>query len=93
MEMSSLDDTFERLRFFYTALAEFDEALRVSLDDIKDRHGTIDALWQDNASRAYRAVYEPLVAVTDRYVVHEASRFEEYISQKIHELDDYLHRY
>lgn len=90
--MDSLDETYERLRYFHGALLEFNEALRASLAELRDYHATIDALWTDEAARAYHKVYEPLADVIDRYVVHEAPRFEDFIDTKVRQLDDYLHR-
>lgn len=89
--MSTLDDTYDRLRHFLGALREFDDSLRVSLAEVRNRDAALDAQWQDEAARAYRRIFEPLAEVTEQYIMQDAPRFEDFIDQKIRQLDDFLH--
>jgi len=88
--MSSLDDTFEQMRFFGKALAEFNEELRGSRDALAQAHDQTRALWTDEAARTYLRVYEPLAQSLDEYLRGPAPRFEQFLDDKIRQLEQYL---
>jgi hypothetical protein len=91
--MTSLNDTLVQLALFHESLVEFDDALRVSIGSLATHHATIETQWRDDAASAYRQVYEPLSEVTRRYLALEAPRFEQFIAEKLRQLDTYLHGY
>jgi hypothetical protein len=89
--MTTLDDVFEQMQIFDRALLEFNEALRLSVADLRKSDEEISALWQDEASARYRRVYEPLAESLDRYLRTDAPRFEGFLQAKVRQLGIYLH--
>ena len=88
--MSSLDDVFEQMRFFSKALVEFNEELRGSAAALTQAHDQTRALWMDEAARNYLRVYEPLAESLAEYLRGPAPRFEQFLDDKVRQLDQYL---
>lgn len=88
--MSSLDETYEAIAHYSRALAEFNDALRVSVLDLDEKHEVVQGLWADSAARAYAQIYEPMRQHLEKYLAHEAPRLETFIETKVRVLDAYL---
>lgn len=86
----SLDETLERMRQFEQALARFDEAQRVALAALERRHGDVQAVWQDQFSRDYTHLWEPLGDGLRRWTQREGPAYREFIADKLHSLSLYL---
>ena len=70
---------------------KFNEELRVSANDLSEKHGQLDGIWSDSAAIAYAKLYEPLEASLKQYLGHDAPRMEDFINTKIKQLYAYLH--
>jgi hypothetical protein len=88
--MTSLDDVFEHMRFFSTALRDFNEELRASASALAQAHDQTRALWMDEAARNYLRVYEPLADSLNDYLRGPAPRFEQFLDNKLRQLEQYL---
>jgi hypothetical protein len=88
--MTSLDDVFEQMRFFSKALREFNEELRASASALSQAHDQTRGLWVDEAARNYLRVYEPLAQSLDEYLRGPAPRFEQFLDNKVRQLEQYL---
>lgn len=88
--MASLDDTFDALKQFARALAEFNEALRLSALELAARHDALKGLWDDSAARSYALLYEPLETATQQYLASDAPRLSEFVEMKVRLLAEFL---
>lgn len=88
--MTSLDDVYERMQFFRTALLEFDASLSDSVAEMDDHHDRLGGLWQDQSGQRYHQLYEPLAETMKTYLQGDAPRFEAFIEGKLLLLDRYL---
>jgi hypothetical protein len=89
--MTTLDDVFEQMQIFERALVEFNEALRLSAQDMRKSDEEIRALWLDKAAVQYRRIYEPLANSLDLYLRIDVPRFEAFLQAKVRQLDIFLH--
>jgi hypothetical protein len=87
----SLDVTFEALTQFGRELETFDEALRVSYHELHECHDAVDGLWRDEARRTYDRSMVELETRLSAYLGGECERYEDFIRQKLRQLDAYLH--
>lgn len=87
----SLDVTFEALTQFGRQLEIFDAALRASYHELRECHDAVDGLWRDEARRAYDRSMAELESRLSAYLGGECERYEDFIRQKLRQLDSYLH--
>lgn len=87
----SLDHTLEALTQFGRQLEAFDTALRASHIELRACHDVVDGLWRDEARRTYDRCMAELDTRLADYLGGEAERYEEFIRQKLRQLDSYLH--
>lgn len=87
----SLDETHEALSAFRLELERFNDLLRVSQAELRERHEEIDALWQDNLRRNYDIAIGELERNVSDYDSCRSEMFEEFIQRKLNQLQRYLH--
>jgi hypothetical protein len=86
----SLDVTFDALTQFGRQLEIFDAALRASYHELRECHDAVDGLWRDEARRTYDRSMADLESRLSAYLGGECERYEEFIRQKLRQLDAYL---
>lgn len=89
--MTSLDQTLEHLRHFDAQLRRFNEALRASYREVSERHQEIEGLWRDESARTYHKAFDDFDRRLAEYLTRHAPRFEEFLGQRVRQLDAYLH--
>ncbi len=86
----SLDDTFDQMRVFASALDRFDEAMRTSLATLSERHAEVEGLWQDAFAHEYAAAWAPLAEGLQRWTQHEGPEYRDFVAAKLRALANYL---
>lgn len=87
----SLDLTMEALGQFGHQLEIFDATLRGSFRELKQCQDAVDGIWQDETRRTYDRFMSELEARLAAYLGPESDRYEEFVRQKLRQLDSYLH--
>ena len=87
----SLDLTHQALVHFSRQLEEFDTSLRASYRELRAHHDAIDALWRDEARRTYDRSMAEIESRLSRYLGGECERYEEFMRQKLRQLEGFLH--
>ncbi len=85
-----MNEQYEQLLIFRKQLIRFNEALKLSMIDLQKSHDYVDRWWRDDMRKAYDRQWEPLKEVMDRYINHEGRSYVEFLSIKIHKLEQYL---
>jgi len=87
----SMDDQHREMQNFRQSLIEFNESLKRSMLDLKTQHERLSPLWDDEMRRHYDAQWEPLYNMMRRYVEAEGRDYVEFLSIKMHALEQYLY--
>jgi len=85
-----MNEQYEQLMIFREQLIRFNEALKLSMSDLQKSHDYVDRWWQDDMRKAYDHQWEPLKEMMSRYINHEGRDYVEFLSIKIHKLEQYL---
>ncbi len=86
----SLDLTHQALAHFSRQLEDFDTNLRASYGELRAHHEAIDALWRDEARRTYDRSMTEIESRLSQYLGGECERYEEFMRQKLRQLESYL---
>jgi len=87
----SLDDTFHALAQFGRELEAFDMTLRTSYHELRERHDAVDGIWRDETRRMYDRAMAEIESRLGQYLAGESERYEDFIRQKLRQLDAFLH--
>ncbi len=85
-----MNEQYEQLILFREQLIRFNEALKSSMIDLQNSHDYVDRWWRDDMRKAYDHQWEPLKEMMNRYINHEGRAYVEFLSIKIHKLEQYL---
>lgn len=86
----SMDDTFQQLQHFKSALENFNEQLRNSMNDLESKHSHVSPHWQDQMRKDYDALWEPLHETMVHYINKQGPAYEQFLSEKLRALGRYL---
>ncbi len=87
----SMDELFEQMKYFEEALVEFDNKLRVSMEDLRSHHDYVSPHWQDEMRREYDGQWNPLNEIMEHYLNREGPSYVEFLEIKLHKLYKYLY--
>jgi hypothetical protein len=87
----SLDETFHALAQFSRELEAFDTVLRASYHELRERHDAVDGVWRDETRRTYDRAMAEIESRLGQYLAGECERYEDFIRQKLRQLETYLH--
>lgn len=86
----SLDETYDRLREFESALLRFDDQLRQNWMELSRLVESFDAEWQDGARRQHDELRDGLSLWLRGFLDQDAELYLELLREKIRILDHYL---
>jgi hypothetical protein len=86
----NMDDQYEQMGLFQKVLIDFNQRLRVSMIELRDRHEAIAGMWQDNMRREYDRHWTPLEEEMNHYIGSEGPGYVEFLSLKHQALHRYL---
>lgn len=86
----SMDDQYQQMRIFITALSDFNEHLGASVSDLRRNHDNVSPLWQDTMRKEYDAVWGPFEEKMQHYLEVESPNYVEFLHIKLHALKRYL---
>ena len=86
-----MDELHEQMRYFEQALIEFNDKLRVSMEDLRSKHEYVRPLWQDEMQRTFDSQWNPLDEMMGYYAMREGPAYVEFIEIKLHRLQRYLY--
>jgi hypothetical protein len=90
--MSNLDETFERMQVFRTALQSFGTTLGHAIRDMRAKYQAVAPHWDnDQAHQTYLRHWQPLDDILERFVQHEVATYDDFLDQKLRALQHYLH--
>ena len=79
------------LKDFREQLIRFNMALRQSMQELQKSHDHVSPMWHDDMRKEYDAQWEPLHEMMHQYDRLDGPNYVEFLSIKIHKLENYLH--
>jgi len=86
-----MNEQLDQLLRFRDQLIRFNMALRHSMHDLQKSHDHVSPMWHDDMRKDYDAQWEPLQEMLRHYDRKEGPSYVEFLSIKIHKLENYLH--
>ena len=87
----SMDDIYHSLQQLAGELEQFNDRLRLSIQQVNELHDRVHGLWQDSMRHDYDARWLPLKETMDRYVTQIGPAYVEWLQRRIQELTQYLY--
>ncbi len=86
----SKDDTFREMKNFHQELRRFNDMMKVSMNDLQQKHDRVNPYWQDEMRKEYDARWREFDEMMKRYLTHEGPRYAEFLDVKLRHLAQYL---
>jgi len=87
----SMDAVFIRMQQLCIGLQEFNDRLKLSIEEVNEQHDRVNGQWQDSMRRQYDARWLPLKETMDAYVTTVGPQYVEMLQARLQQLTQYLH--
>jgi uncharacterized protein YukE len=87
----SMDEQYAQMQQFSSALAQFNDHLRVSVEALNAQHEQVSPHWQDEMRRTYDAHWDPLEQAMSKYLLREGPAYLEFLVRKLRYLEGFLY--
>lgn len=86
----SMDDTFREMKNFHQELRRFNDMMKVSMNDLQQKHDYVNPHWQDEMRKEYDARWREFDEMMKRYLRQEGPRYDQFLDSKLRHLAQYL---
>jgi uncharacterized protein YukE len=86
----SMDDTFREMKNFHQELRQFNDLMKVSMNDLQQKHDRVDPYWQDEMRKEYDYKWREFDEMMKRYLSNDGPKYDQFLDSKLRHLSQYL---